>query len=786
MVLGKSVHGRTLLVAITVLFACMGWTSSAHAQQLSLKGTVRDADGVVAGADVALRAAETDARTTKTDGMGTYTFSNLSSTYYELTISKEGFDTVIRNFTLGPNTDSIDILLAVGSLSTAVTVTDAAGKATASRLEIPDRDLPVQVSSIPRQLLDEQGVNDMVLALRNVSGVQAQRFYGVYEQYTIRGFNAEDALLVDGMRTEATLNRFNTQMNNVESVEVLKGPSSVLYGGDAVGGVINIIRKKPQGTPLYEFMYKGGRFNSHQVAGGATGPIIQNKLLYRLDASQDYSNSWRGAGANRTNISPSITWLINDRARLTVHQVFNRDNFKGDGGLPIEVTNLPDFDLSHRFSIPDDFARMKDSQTNVLFNVKLSPNWEFRDGFLGRRTSEEYFVTEGVYYDEANNSVPREGLYFHHHRRPIANQAELVGHVNFLNMHHTLLIGNDYRNFHTQTDVTAGDGDGCDCGFYGNYTAIDLATLAETNPSITSFPIVRQTFSTVVTNAVFVQDQIDVAKKFKVNLAGRYDNYDLHRDRVFLDDPATVVGVQNSHETALTYRAGVVYAPVANQQLYFNSSSSFTPVTDTPANGSELVPKRGLGFESGYRWQALHDRVQTSVAAYYIVQNNQTFTESLTTSIQAGEITSQGIDMDVNAYLGRRFQLLVNYGYTMPKFVDFIDPDSGNDFSGNLPRFTQKHAANAWLTRNWTSGITASLGARYLGPMFTNNSNSIRLGGWTTFEGSFGYRHDRWEWTVNAENLLNRHRYFMGSDYSDQVYPGTPINVFSTIRMNFK
>jgi outer membrane receptor protein involved in Fe transport len=70
--------------------------------------------------------------------------------------------------------------------------------------------------------------------------------------------------------------------------------------------------------------------------------------------------------------------------------------------------------------------------------------------------------------------------------------------------------------------------------------------------------------------------------------------------------------------------------------------------------------------------------------------------------------------------------------------------------------------------------------------MFTNNSNTIRLGGWTTFAGSFGYRRDRWEWSVNAENLLNRQRYFMGSDYSDQVYPGTPIYVFTTIRMNFK
>jgi iron complex outermembrane recepter protein len=230
MILKKSLHGRSLFAVVAVLFGCMGWTTLAGAQQLSLTGTVRDSDGVVSGADVALRAADAESRMTVTDSMGAYSFSSLPATYYELTVSKSGFDTVIRNFTLNPNTGSMDILLAVGALSTAVTVTDAAGKATASRLEIPDRDLPVMVSSVTRQLLDEQGVNDMVLALRNVSGVQAQRFYGVYEQYTIRGFNAEDVMLVDGIRTEATLNRFNTQLNNVDSIEVLKGPSSVLYG----------------------------------------------------------------------------------------------------------------------------------------------------------------------------------------------------------------------------------------------------------------------------------------------------------------------------------------------------------------------------------------------------------------------------------------------------------------------------------------------------------------------------------------------------------------------------
>jgi iron complex outermembrane receptor protein len=761
------------IAMIGIILLCA--TESA-AQQLSLSGTVRDADGVVPEATVTLFSGGATPRTARTDRMGTYSFGDLAAGYYELSFSKAGYDTVTRTLTLTSNTGPVDAIFAVGALSAFVTVTDVAGKATASRLEIADRDLPVQVSSIPQQLLQQQGVNDMATALRNASGVQTQRLYGVYEQYTIRGFNAADVLLVDGMRTEAIFNRFNTQLNNVESIEVLKGPSSVLYGGDALGGAINVIRKKPQGTRAYDLMYKGGRFNSHQVAGGATGPLAGYRWLYRVDASHDYSDGWRGAGANRLNVSPSLTFLMSENARVTVHQSFIRDNFKGDGGVPVGLISTSLFDPGRRFSLPDDFALIEDSQTNVFLNAGLSTSWEFRNGFLMRRTSEEYFVTEGVYFDPDTNSVPREGLYFHHRRRPYVNQSELVGRLNFLNMRHTLLLGYDYRHFYTRTDVTE------DGGFY-EFTPISLSDFRETNPRIATFPIARETYQTNRIHATFWQDQIDVSRKVKINLGGRFDDFDRDRYRTFTDDPGSRVGIQARHQTAYTYRAGIVYAPTVSHQLYFSSNSSFTPVIDVPPDGSELKPRHGRGYDAGYRWHGWDDRIRTSIAYYHIEQNNLTFTQGLTSVIQAGKQTSRGIDVDFNGDLGHRIRLIVNYGYTIPKFDEFVFDDF--DYRGKLPRFAQKHAVNAWLHKSWVSGFSAALGTRYVGPMFTDNENTVRLGGWTTISGSVGYRRDSWEWTLNVENLFKRKRYFTPSDYTNQVYPGAPINVFSTIRFRF-
>ncbi len=258
--------------------------------------------------------------------------------------------------------------------------------------------MPAQVSTIPAELIRQQGVNSIGEALRNASGVQAIRWYGVYEQYTIRGFFDDDrdgfnVVLLDGMRRVG--NRYATQANNVDAVEVLKGPSSILYGRGAVGGTINIIRKKPQAVRSGEVLYRGGRFNTHQVAFGNTGPIGDStKLLYRFDTSFEASDGWRDAGADRFNVAPSLTWLMNDRSRLTLHQVFVRDRFDGDGGVPLNIIDLPNFKRDARFSLPQDRVLVEDSQTQALLNAGFG-KWEFRNSLSLQRVERQVLRDRG-------------------------------------------------------------------------------------------------------------------------------------------------------------------------------------------------------------------------------------------------------------------------------------------------------------------------------------------------------------------------------------------------------
>jgi TonB-dependent siderophore receptor len=760
---------------LPVIILCAFVTESA-AQQLSVSGTVRDNAGVIPGATVVLSTGGNQVAMATTDESGTYRFPGLMAGTFELTFSMRGFETLVRTVTLTSDTPAVDVVLSVGRVSTTLTVTASGGKATATRLPVSNDEVPAQVSSIPQELIRQQGINTVGDALQNASGVQAVRWYGAYEQYTIRGFSDPDrdsfnVVLLDGMRMGG--NRYATQTNNIQSVEVLKGPSSVLYGRGAVGGTINIVRKKPQAVRAYDFSYRGGRFNTHQIAGGATGAVgASDTFLYRLDSSLETSDGWRDAGADRFNISPALTWLMTNTARLTVHQTFNRDRFDGDGGVPLNIINLPGYEPELRFSLPQDRVLVEDSQTQVLFNSNLSPKWEFRNSLMVQRTSDKYFVTEGVYGDPAANEVFREPLDFHHIRRPIQNQSELVGRLGG----HNLLFGYEYQRDKYRTEVTAGDDPDCLCGYWWLTIApMNISTMEETQPPLDIETIERTTFVNDQINSFYGQDQIDIAPRVKVNIAGRVDDYERNVDRVG-GNPFTPV---HRDQTAFSYRAGLVYAPRYDQQIYFATSSSFTPVNTVPPDGAQLDPSTARNYEVGHRWQGWNGRVDTSLAVYHITRNNVTVQETVTTVRQIGEQTASGFDLDINTDLGGRAYLIFNYGFSTPRY------DDAEELSGLRPRFVPRNLVNLWVRKDFQRGFNAAFGARFVGEQFVNDSNSVHLDAYTIFSGAIGYRTDRWEWTLNAENLFNKTDYFLPGHFSNNVFPGQPINVNSTIRFKF-
>src|SRR5579883_823100 len=633
------------------------------AQQLSISGTVGDSRGVVPGVDITLRSPEGARSETRTDGEGKYKFDGLRSGPYELSFVREGFETTVRTVTLAGESSTVDVTLALGRIATSVEVTDTAGKTTGSRMDVPDRDIPSQISVVTQQTLREQGLNDLASALENVSGVSVQVQYGVYEWYTVDGFaqqSGNDFLYIDGMTL--TGNRPQTQLDNIEEVQVLKGPNAVLYGGAGAsqGGMVNVIRKKPQATPVAELLYRGGRFGKNDIAGGAAGSIFgMDRLLYRVDAGDSHIGGWRDAGSHRVNASPDLLWLINRRMRISFNESFTRDHYDMDAGVPLGVLAIPHFPLDRRFNPPWDFEAFRAWENNIVFSANLTNRLELRNSFFHARNNDQYLDSETLTYMPALNELTRTELYYKHHRRPMQDQTDVLGTYDVFGMRHKFMIGYDYEDQYNYTDRTTPVGTTSISNLV--IAPIDLASFlspgyVDSATAPAGFPVARRDHTDQSIHAAYWQDQINVVRRFRINVAGRYDDWkrvahnDPYLNNVFLSRGPDTGWV---HQTAFDYRAGAVFTLFRGYELYFSSATSFHPLTTIPANNAVLLPGRSRSYEAGQKWQMLQRRLIVNAAFRRILYYNLLIPLGAGLYDQAGKADSNVADVDLDGDLGR-------------------------------------------------------------------------------------------------------------------------------------
>jgi iron complex outermembrane receptor protein len=266
---------------------------------------------------------------------------------------------------------------------------------------VPVRDLPLTVAGVSSAVIAEQGVNDLVTALKNVSGVYPFTTYGVYEYYSFRGF-LSSVQLVDGVRNEG--NRVNTQLTSIERVEVLKGPSSALYGGSALGATVNLIRKKPSATPTYDAMAPSA--TGRRVAARSAPPGGWAAATPRFIVSTSGPRGATGTRhdeAKRFTMTPSLAWRLGANNQVNVYYTLNRDQFGGDAGLPLVDTsletatedNIPDVPRDRNYRTPQDDATSLDHNIQLSYARQINNSLGFRDTLSYRPLQRQVFPVRG-------------------------------------------------------------------------------------------------------------------------------------------------------------------------------------------------------------------------------------------------------------------------------------------------------------------------------------------------------------------------------------------------------
>lgn len=656
---------------------------------------------------------------------------------------------------------------------------------TATRIETPIRDIPQSIQVVPQQVLEDQRVTRLEDALRNVSGVfSGNNFGGTIDNFNIRGF-ADATTLRDGFRDSFTESGLILRdPANIEQIEVLKGPASVLYGNVEPGGVINVVTKQPLADPFYSANLSIGTYSFYRPSFDISGPLTPDqKLLYRLNVAYENAGSFRDfVNSERVFAAPVLAWRIGDRTDLAINTSYLYDRRTFDRGIVAFGEGIADIPRDRFLGEPGDFRQSE--QLNVGYNLEhqFNDNLKIRNAFQYLQNNETVKNTNALELDETTGELLRDYFDNANEFKIYAMQTELTSKFNIGSVKHQLLFGFDLQRSTLE-------------GFFKTPSdAFDSTIEDRLTPSINIFnPVynvrprpdpselifLRDDKITIDSLGIFLQDQIALTDNLKVLLGGRFDTITQEVDDKLTDNESS----QSSD--AFSPRISIVYQPIGFISLYASYSRSFAPNSGIRANGSLLEPTRGTQYEVGIKTE-LNERFTATLAAYQITKTNIATTDPIEEafSLAIGEQRSRGIELDVTGEITPGWNIIASYSNTNAEITESTDFPVGNKIP-NVPR----NQASLWTTyelqNGGLQGLGFGLGLFYVDARQGDLENTFKLPSYLRTDAAIFYRRDNWRAGINLQNLFDIN-YFETSEIGrNTVIPGTPLTVIGSFSIEF-
>ena len=539
---------------------------------------------------------------------------------------------------------------------------------TATKTDTPIMDTPMSVKVVPQQVMRDQQVVRVDQALKNVSGVISGAEGDM--QFNVRGFDQFN-FYRDGYPFQGQF--FHAEdLTNIERVEVLKGPGSILYGRAEPGGIINFVTKQPLDQPNYSLQQQFGSYGWYRTNADLTGPLTaDNTVSYRLNIGYQTNQTFQQFGGNeRLIISPQVRWRISDRTTSTLKYEYSDLSLTGKGNIPL-LGNRPapiarELNLGERWNLQNDKYHLVSLVTEHAFNDA----WSIRHRF--NFSNHQLTLTgQNVGNAAANGDVSRfffaQNTDGRDYTRNFFNALELTGHVSTGPIKHTLLFGGDY--LHSDIRATmAGFTPGTD----------DVINLF--NPIHTAGPPVIAPGDVTTFNwslpwfGLYAQDQIELPYHIHILAGFRYDNAKTSTSNENLGVRTPTIKDTNDR---ISPRAGVWWRPVPEFSLSgshtenFGASNTFTAGSLVP-----LPPQTAQQWEVGAKTELFGGRFVGSLAYFDLTkQNLPVFFSGGTRAVGEGE--SRGLELDVSGEILPGWSVIGAYAYMPFAKTTKDDPDLG-------------------------------------------------------------------------------------------------------------
>ncbi|HIK06868.1 MAG TPA: TonB-dependent siderophore receptor [Trichormus sp. M33_DOE_039] len=641
---------------------------------------------------------------------------------------------------------------------------------TATKTDTPVRDIPGSIQVIPRQILEDQKTTRLQEALENVSGVNKQGNYGGTDAggYRVRGFD-QDGNFRNGFNDTDFYSQVDTA--NIDRIEVLKGPASVLFGQVEPGGIINVVTKQPLRTPYYAAELNVGNYAFYRPSFDISGPLTDDgSLLYRLNVAYQNSGSFRDYNfLERVFVAPVITWNISDRTSLTFDLEYQHNDYLFDRGLPSIGDRPAPIPISRFIGLPHVYD---DSTFRIGYRLEheFSKDWQLRNAFsfVSGKSSGTY--TYGGYDLIDDQFAPIYVSRDEFIRDIYTLQTEVVGKFKTGSIVHQPLIGVELRrNTWKYTSFDVADPILLDI-FNPNY---DVELPATPDESTFSYTTQRDTLG------IYFQDQITVADNLKVLVGGRFDAF--QRKEEGFSETASEESL-----SAFSPRIGIVYQPIQPISLYASYSQSFKPdrFFGRSASNEPFKPTRGTQYEVGIKAD-ISEKLSATLAAYEITKTNVVTSDpnDPNLSVQVGEQRSRGIELDISGEILPGWNIIASYTYT-----DAITSKDNTIPVGNRIDNVPEHAASLWTSYELQSGdlkgLGFGLGLYYVGDRYADVENTSVLSSYFRTDSAIYYKRDNWRLALNFRNLFNE-TYYETSQARNTIYPGAPFTVIGSFSIQF-
>ncbi len=648
---------------------------------------------------------------------------------------------------------------------------------TATKTDTPIMDTPVSIQVVPQAVLKDQQAYKIEDAVKNVSGIQKRAFGGA-DNFIIRGFDSTRLLFRNGTRIPLV----NLDLANVQQIEVLKGPASILFGRIEPGGMINAVTKRPQEDAHYSLEQRFGSYDYYRTEANATGAITDDKsLLYRVDLSYLDTNSFRDSGFDkRIFVAPSFTWKPVESTEFNLSYEYLDEDRPFDSGHPAIGKHLGQLPINRQFDQPGLFDNFQYHLVDFNWSHKFNDQWQLRNGvtalFYDADWEETY--TWGLSDDR---SVGRSSWFGRHNRNQQTVYLDLNGKFETFGVKHNILIGGDYFNQNEKSAVTD----------------IDLGSIDIYNPvfpnldldAIRNAPTNDNFISENSWYGIYFQDQITLWDKLHILGGGRYD---ITTSGTGFSENSLAEAKANFSDIEINKfnpRVGILYQPWQWLSVYGNYIESIgAPNNGRTRSGTPFSPESAEQYEVGFKTELFDKRLTSTIAFFHLTKTNVLTPDPNDPqfSVAIGEARSQGIEVDVSGQITDELNLIGTYAWTDTKITQDTRGNQGN----RLP-FAPLHSGSLWLKydfqQTFLKGFSFGAGVYAADKRFGDNQNSYFDGAYARVDLMAAYKFNigstRLTTQLNINNVTDT-EYFTLRRRANNI-PAEPLTVLGSIRLEY-